>query len=121
MLDQIQVPNGPVAEVAQRRHEALRGRPQIIPIEEDLDQSESKDDEGEYHYQPRHQGRHNTTSKSPLSEEVEEMQWPRCFNPTILPPFDGKSDPKEFLLKYEATIEATGGAPHARQRHSSSS
>ena len=26
-----------------------------------------------------------------------------------MPQFDGESDPKEFLLKYEATIEAAGG------------
>jgi len=26
-----------------------------------------------------------------------------------MPQFDGESDPKEFLLKYEATIEAIGG------------
>jgi hypothetical protein len=25
-----------------------------------------------------------------------------------LPQFDGESDPEEFLLKYEATIEASG-------------
>ena len=37
------------------------------------------------------------------------MQWPQCFNRAVFPRFDGESDPKEFLLKYEATIEATGG------------
>jgi len=26
-----------------------------------------------------------------------------------LPQFDGESNPKEFLLKYKATIEAAGG------------
>ena len=37
------------------------------------------------------------------------MQWPQCFNRAVFPRFDGESDPKEFLLKYEATIEATEG------------
>ena len=47
--------------------------------------------------------------KSPLSKELEEVQWPHRLNPVVLPQFDGESDPKEFLLKYEATIEAAGG------------
>jgi hypothetical protein len=44
-----------------------------------------------------------------LSEELEEVQWPHRLNPAILPLFDGESDPEEFLLKYEANIEASGG------------
>ena len=46
---------------------------------------------------------------TPLSVEFEELPWPPRFNPTILPQFDGESDPKDFLLKYEAAIEASGG------------
>ena len=45
----------------------------------------------------------------PLSEELEEIQWPHRLNPAVLPQFDGESDPEEFLLKYEATIEAARG------------
>ena len=44
-----------------------------------------------------------------MSEELEEIQWPHHLNPAVLPQFDGESDPEEFLLKYEATIEAAGG------------
>ena len=29
--------------------------------------------------------------------------------PSNMPQIDGESDPEEFLLKYEATIEASGG------------
>jgi hypothetical protein len=47
--------------------------------------------------------------QTPLSEELEEVQWPHCLNSAVLPQFDGESDLKEFLLKYEATIEAAGG------------
>ena len=46
--------------------------------------------------------------RTPLSEELEEIQWPHRLNPAVLPQFDGESDPEEFLLKYEATIEAAG-------------
>jgi len=34
---------------------------------------------------------------------------PRWFNPTVLPQYNGESNLREFLLKYEAAIEATGG------------
>ena len=46
---------------------------------------------------------------TPLSVEFEVLPWPPRFNPTILPQFDGDSDPKDFLLKYEMAIEASGG------------
>ena len=82
------------------RHVPPRVRPRIIPIEEISDCSELDDDE---HYQRGYQQR------TPLSEELEEIQWPHRLNPVVLPQFDGESDPKEFLLKYEATIEAAGG------------
>ena len=58
-----------------------------------------------------HQHRPQQGLGTPLSAEFEELPWPPSFNPTILPQFDGDSDPKEFLLKYEAAIEATGGSP----------
>jgi len=41
--------------------------------------------------------------------KFEELQWPPRFNPAILLQYDGDSDPREFLLKYEAAVEATGG------------
>ena len=44
-----------------------------------------------------------------MSEELEEIQWPHRLNLAVLPQFDDESDPEEFLLKYEATIEAAGG------------
>jgi len=55
------------------------------------------------------QSRYHHGQRTLLSDELEEMQWPQHLNPTILPQFDGESDLKEFLLKYEATIEAAGG------------
>ena len=83
-----------------RQHEPPRVHPRLISIEEISVHSES---DGEEHYRRRHQ------RISPLSEELEEEQWPHRLNPAILPQFDGESDPEEFLLKYEATIEVLGG------------
>ena len=72
----------------------------IIPIEKISNRSES---EGEEHYRRSYQRR------TPLSEELEEIQWPHRLNPAVLPQFDGESGPEEFLLKYKATIEAAEG------------
>jgi hypothetical protein len=83
-----------------RQHEPPRVRPRLIPIEDISDHSES---DGEEHYRRGHQ------RISPLSKELEEIQWPHRLNPAVLSQFDGESDPEEFLLKYEATIEASGG------------
>lgn len=32
--------------------------------------------------------------------------WPRHFNSTTLPQYDGEFDPVDFLLKYEAVVES---------------
>ena len=77
---------------------------QPIIIEED---QYSDEEEGEYIMQ--HQLRPQQGLATPLSAEFEELLSPPCFNPTILPQFDGDSDPKDFLLKYEAAFEATRG------------
>ena len=83
-----------------------RLRQQPILIEEEL---YSDEEEGEY-VMP-HQHRPQQGLATPLSAEIEELPWPPHFNSTILPQFDGDSDPKDFLFKYEAAIEATGGGP----------
>jgi len=90
----------------QQAPQPQRLRQQPILIEEDL---YSDEEEGEY-VMP-HQQRPQQGLITPLSAEFEELPWPPCFNPTILPQFDGDSDQKDFLLKYEAAIEATGGGP----------
>ena len=104
-LEKLQAPPPPPPQkemigVNPRQQEPPRFRPMFVPVEEISDHSES---DGEEHYRRRHQ------RISPLSEELEEVQWPHRLNPAILPQFDGESDPEEFLLKYEATIEASGG------------
>lgn len=38
------------------------------------------------------------------------MPWPHNFNSAALPQYDGDSNPTEFLLKYEAIVEANGGS-----------
>ena len=92
LLEKMQAPPPPPKEMVATNPRQLgppRVRPRTIPIEE--------------HYRRGYQRR------TPLSEELEEIQWPHRLNPAVLPQFDGESDREVFLLKYEATIEASGG------------
>ena len=90
LLEKMQAPPLPPKEMAAtnpRQHVPPRVRPMIISIEKISDHYES---EGEEHYRRSYQRR------TPLSEELEEIQWPHRLNPAVLPQFDGETDPKSF-------------------------
>jgi hypothetical protein len=46
---------------------------------------------------------------SPLAAELQANLWPPSYKPPHLPMYDGHSDPKQFLMSYEATISSCGG------------
>jgi hypothetical protein len=46
---------------------------------------------------------------SPLAPELQAIPWPPSYKPPQLPMYDGHSDPKQFLMSYEATISSYGG------------
>jgi hypothetical protein len=46
---------------------------------------------------------------SPLAAELHAIPWPPSYKPPQLPMYDGHSDPKQFLMSYEATISSYGG------------
>jgi hypothetical protein len=46
---------------------------------------------------------------SPLAAELQATPWPPSYKPPQLPMYDGHSDPKQFLMSYEATISLYGG------------
>jgi hypothetical protein len=46
---------------------------------------------------------------SPLAVELQAIPWPPLYKPPQLPMYDGHSDPKQFLISYEATISSYGG------------
>jgi hypothetical protein len=46
---------------------------------------------------------------SPLAAELHAISWPQSNKPPQLPMYDGHSDPKQFLMSYEATISSYGG------------
>jgi hypothetical protein len=49
------------------------------------------------------------TGRSPLAAELQATPWPPSYKPPQLPMYDGHSDPKQFLMRYEATISSYGG------------
>lgn len=48
-------------------------------------------------------------AKSPLSFGLQAVAWPHGFKMPQLNPYDGKSDPKAFLMSFEAAIQFVGG------------
>jgi hypothetical protein len=47
--------------------------------------------------------------KSLLSQEIQITPWPQSYRPVPLHRFSGQSDPRQFLMSYEATILSAGG------------
>ena len=56
-----------------------------------------------------HQGNFAFDDASPLVAELQATPWPPSYKPPQLPVYDGHSDPKQFLMSYEATISSYGG------------
>jgi hypothetical protein len=46
---------------------------------------------------------------SPLAAELQAIPWPQSYKPPQLPMYDGHSDPKQFLMSYEATCKSPRG------------
>jgi hypothetical protein len=45
---------------------------------------------------------------SPLDTELQAVPWPPSYKPPQLSMYDGHSDPKQFLISYEATMSSYG-------------
>ena len=60
-------------------------------------------------YEDLHHGNFAFDDASPLSTELQATPWPQTYKPPQLPIYDGHSDPKQFLMSYEATISSYGG------------
>jgi hypothetical protein len=60
-------------------------------------------------YDDFHHGNFTFDDASPLAAELQAIPWPQSYKPPQLPMYDGHSDPKQFLMSYEATISSYGG------------
>jgi hypothetical protein len=56
-----------------------------------------------------HHGNFAFDDASPLAAELQATPWLPSYKPPQLPMYDGHSDPKQFLMSYEATISSYGG------------
>jgi hypothetical protein len=56
-----------------------------------------------------HHGNFAFDDASPLAAKLQATTWPPSYKPHQLPMYDGHSDPKQFLISYEATISSYGG------------
>jgi hypothetical protein len=65
------------------------------------------DDDG--WYDDSNHGTFTFDDASPLAAELQAIPWPPSYKPPQLPMYDGHSDPKQFLMSYEATISSYGG------------
>ena len=90
-------------EVRHLSHDEQNRRPQ----QKDLHQ-EGFVNEDDW-YDNFHQGNFVFDDASPLSAELQATPWPPSYKPPQLPIFDGHSDPKQFLMSYEATVSSYGG------------
>jgi hypothetical protein len=60
-------------------------------------------------YDDFHHGNFAFDDASSLAAELQATPWPPSYKPPQLPMYDGHSDPKQFLMSYEATISSYGG------------
>jgi hypothetical protein len=58
-------------------------------------------------YDDFHHGNFAFDDASPAAE-LQATPWPPSYKPPQLPMYDGHSDPKQFLMSYEATISSYG-------------
>jgi hypothetical protein len=61
-------------------------------------------------YSDFHQGNFAFDNASPMATKLQATPWPPSYKPPHLPMYDGHSDPKQFLMSYEATISSYGGS-----------
>jgi hypothetical protein len=88
------------------RHLAQDGQ-ERRPQHRELHQEGLFDDDGRY--DDFNHGTFTFDDASPLAAELQAIPWPPSYKPPQLPRYDGHSDPKQFLMSYEATISSYGG------------
>jgi hypothetical protein len=77
------------------------------PPQREIRQDDSYNDDD--WYDDFHHGNFAFDDASPLSTELQATPWPPSYKPPQLPIYDGHSDPKQFLMSYEATISSYRG------------
>jgi hypothetical protein len=96
-----------IDEAAEELHHLTQDDQDRRPQHRELRQ-EGSFNEDEW-YDDFHHGNFTFDDASPLAAELQAIPWPQSYKPPQLPMYDGHSDPKQFLMSYEATISSYGG------------
>jgi hypothetical protein len=96
-----------IDEASEEMHHLTQDDQDRRPQHRELRQ-ESPFNEDEW-YDDFHQGTFTFDDASPLVAELQATPWPQSYKLQQLPMYDGHSDPKQFLMSYEATISSYGG------------
>jgi hypothetical protein len=95
-----------IDEATEEVHHLAQDEQERRPQHRELHQEGFYEDEW---YEDFHHGNFAFHDASPLSVELQATPWPPSYKPPQLPMYDGHSDPKQFLMSYEATISSYGG------------
>jgi hypothetical protein len=96
-----------INEVVEEMRDLTQNDQDRRPQHRELRQENSYNDDewyGDFHH-----GNFAFDDASPLAAELQATLWPPSYKPPQLPMYDGNSDPKQFLMSYEATISSYGG------------
>jgi hypothetical protein len=96
-----------IDKAAEKMHHLTQEDQELRPQHREFRQ-ESPTNEDEW-YDDFHHGNFAFDDASPLAAELHATPWPPSYKPPQLPMYDGHSDPKQFLMSYEATISSYGG------------
>jgi hypothetical protein len=96
-----------IDEAAEEMHHLTQDDQDRRPQHRELRQ-ESPINEDEW-YDDVHHGNFAFDDASALAAELQATPWPPSYKPPQLPMYDEHSDPKQFLMSYEATISSHGG------------
>jgi hypothetical protein len=96
-----------IDEAAEEMHHLTQDDQDQRPEHRELHQ-ESPVNEDEW-YDDFHHDNFAFDDASPLAAELQATPWPPSYKPPQLPIYYGHSDPKQFLMSYEATISSYGG------------
>jgi hypothetical protein len=47
--------------------------------------------------------------RSPLSQDIQTSPWPVNYKPITLPKYNGRTDPRQFIMSFEAAVASAGG------------
>jgi hypothetical protein len=90
-----------IDEAAEMRHLTQDDQHRELRQESPINEDEWYDD--------FHHGNFTFDDASPIAAELQATPWPPSYKPPQLPMYDGHSNPKQFMMSYEATISSYGG------------